>query len=73
MLLHTMIKNFMEVQINMSNAFGIILFYEVMGWFDCQDIGVEQKRPRFNPLYQHNTTCGICIFVCIPCTICVNV
>jgi hypothetical protein len=40
----------MEVQINMLNAFGIILFYEAMGWFDGQDINVEPRRPRFSPL-----------------------
>jgi hypothetical protein len=53
MLLHTMIKKFLEVQRNMSNAFGIILFYKVVGWFDGQNIGVERRRPRFNPFYQH--------------------
>jgi hypothetical protein len=31
----------MEVQKNMSNAFGIILFYKMVGWFDGQNIGVE--------------------------------
>jgi hypothetical protein len=31
MLLYTMVKKFMEVQINMSNAFGIIFFYEKNG------------------------------------------
>jgi hypothetical protein len=61
----------MEVQRNMLNAFGIILFYKVMGWFDGQDIGVELKRLRFNPFYQH-ILCGVCIFIYIPCT-CVNV
>ncbi len=33
----------------MLNAFGIILFYKVAGWFDGQDIGVEPSRPMFNP------------------------
>jgi len=32
-----------------------------------QNIGLEPKRPRFNPLYQH-VLCGVCIFVYIPCT-----
>jgi len=34
MLLYTLTKNFMEVQRNMLNAFGIILYYKVVGWFD---------------------------------------
>jgi hypothetical protein len=34
----------------MFNAFGIILFYKMVCWFDGQDIGVEQKRPMVNPL-----------------------
>jgi hypothetical protein len=67
MLLYTLTKKFMEVQGNMLNPFGIILFYKVIGWFDGQDIGVEPRRPKSNPLYQH-TLCGICIFVYIPCT-----
>jgi hypothetical protein len=33
-LLYTLTKKFMEVQINILNAFGIILFYKVVGWFD---------------------------------------
>jgi hypothetical protein len=57
----------MEVQGNMFNAFGIKLSYEVMGWFDDQDIGVKQRRPRSNPLYQ-NILCGIRIFIFIPYT-----
>jgi hypothetical protein len=32
----------MEVQIYMLNPFRIILFYKVVGWFDGQDIDVEQ-------------------------------
>jgi hypothetical protein len=36
-----MIKIFMEIQRIMSNAFGIILFYKVVGWFDGQNNGVE--------------------------------
>jgi hypothetical protein len=42
MLLYTLTKKFMEVQIYMLNPFGIILFYKVVGWFDGQDIGVVQ-------------------------------
>jgi hypothetical protein len=34
MLVYTLTKTFMEVQGNMLNAFGIILFYKVVGWFD---------------------------------------
>jgi hypothetical protein len=67
MLLYTLTKKFMEVQGCMFNLVGIILFYKVMGWFDGQDIGVEPKKPKFNPLYQH-ILCGICIFIYIPCT-----
>jgi len=40
MLLYTLTKKFMEVQKNMLNEFGIILFYKVVGWFNGQDIGV---------------------------------
>jgi hypothetical protein len=50
MLLYTLTKKFMKVQRNMLNAFGIILFYKVVGRFDGQDIGVELRRLRFNPL-----------------------
>jgi len=64
MLLYMLTKNFMEVQGSMLNPFGIILFYKVIGWFDGQDIGVEPRRPRSNPFYQH-ILCGICIFVYI--------
>ncbi len=56
----------MEIQGNMLNIFGILLFYKVVGWFDGQDIGVESRRPRFNPLYKH-ILCGGCIFINIPC------
>jgi hypothetical protein len=31
MLLHTLTKKFMEVQGNMLNAFGVILFYKMIG------------------------------------------
>jgi hypothetical protein len=57
----------MEIQGKLLNAFGIILFYKVMEWFDGQDIGVEPKRTRFGPLYQY-ILCEICIFVYTPCT-----
>jgi hypothetical protein len=51
MLLYILIENVMKGQGYMLNAFGIILLYKVVRWFDGQDIGVELKRPRFNPLY----------------------
>jgi hypothetical protein len=57
----------MEVQGKLLNAFAIKLFYKVVGWFDGQDIGVDQRRPRFNPLYQ-NILCGVHIFIFIPYT-----
>jgi hypothetical protein len=62
MLLYTLTKNFINVQIYMFNPFGIILFYKVVGWFDGQNIGVDPKRARFNSLYR-NILCGVCIFV----------
>ncbi len=63
----------MEVQRGMLNAFGIILFYKMVGRFDGQDISLEKKRPRFNAPYQH-ILCGVYIFVHIPYTyMCVNV
>jgi hypothetical protein len=40
MLLCTFTKKIMEVWGNMLNAFGIILLYRMVGWFDSQDIGV---------------------------------
>jgi len=49
MLLYTLTEKFMEVQGNTLNAFGIILFYKMMGWFDGQNIGVEPRKPKFNP------------------------
>jgi hypothetical protein len=67
MLLYTLTKKFMQVQKNMLNPFGIILFYKVVGWFDGQDIGVELRKPMFNPFYQH-ILCEVCIFIYIPCT-----
>jgi hypothetical protein len=51
MLLYTLTKKFIKIQKTMLNAFGIILFYKMMWWFDGQNIGVEPKRPRFNPSY----------------------
>jgi hypothetical protein len=62
MLLYTLTKKFIKIQKNMLNAFGIILFYKVVWWFDGQDIGVEPMKPRFNPLYQH-ILCGVCIYI----------
>jgi hypothetical protein len=67
MLLYTLTKQFMEVQGNKLNAFGIILFYKVVGWFHGQNIGVEPKRLMFNLFYQH-ILCEVCIFVYISCT-----
>jgi len=65
MLLYTLTKKIMKVQRNMLNAFGIILFYKVVGWFDGQNnIGWDPQIPKFNPLYQH-ILCGICIFIYI--------
>jgi hypothetical protein len=65
MLLYTLTKNFMEVQGKMLNAFGIILFYKVVGWFYSQNISVEPRQPMFNPLYQ-SILCGIYIpYTCI--------
>jgi hypothetical protein len=66
MLLYTLTKKFMEVQGNMLNAFGIILFYKMVEWFDGQEIGVGPRKTRFNPIYQH-ILCGVCIFINIPC------
>jgi hypothetical protein len=53
----------------MLNAFGIIFFYKLMWWFDGQDIDVETRKPRFNPLYQHKLF-GICTFVYILVYVC---
>jgi hypothetical protein len=68
MLLYTLTKGSIEVQENVLNPFGIILFYKMVWWFNGQDINVKLRRPRFNPLYQH-VLCGICKFVYIFCTI----
>jgi hypothetical protein len=46
-----LIKKFIEIQGNMLNPSSGILFYKVMWWFDGQDIGVELRKPRFNPPY----------------------
>jgi hypothetical protein len=46
MLLYTLTKNFIKVKKNVLNAFGIILFYKMMWWFDGQDIGVELKNTK---------------------------
>jgi hypothetical protein len=51
MLLYTLTKTIMEVRGNMLNAYDIILLYNVVGWFDGQNISVDSKRPKFNPLY----------------------
>jgi len=67
MLFYTLTKDFTEVQGNMLNVFDILLFCKVVGWFDGQDIGVELKKQRFNPLYQY-ILCGVCIFVYVFCT-----
>jgi hypothetical protein len=64
MSLYILTKKIMEVQGNMLNPFGIILFYNVVGWFVHQNIHVGPRRPRFNPLYQH-ILCGVYIFIYI--------
>ncbi len=65
-------KHFIEIQGNMLNAFGIILFYKVVWWFDSHNISLEKKRLRFNAPYQYILR-GVCIFVYMPCTyMCVN-
>jgi hypothetical protein len=72
MFLYKLTKNFMNVQRNILNIFGIILFYKVLGWFDGQNIGVEPRRPRFNPFKRH-ILCGVCIFMYYTLYMCVNV
>jgi hypothetical protein len=47
-LLYKLTKKFIKIQGKMLNAFGTILFYKVIWWFDGQDIVVKPKRPRFN-------------------------
>jgi hypothetical protein len=44
MLLYTLTKKFIEVQINILNAFDIILFYKVVWWFDGQHIVCETNE-----------------------------
>jgi hypothetical protein len=68
MLLYTLTKRFIEVQGKMLNAFGIILFYKVVGWFDNQDISVEPRRPMFNPFTNIYYVEYIYIFIYISCT-----
>jgi len=53
MLLYTLTKKIIEIQGNMLNAFGIIMFYKMVCWFDNQDITMESRRLKFNPLFQH--------------------
>jgi hypothetical protein len=68
-----MIKKFMEVQRNMSNAFGIILFYKVVGWFDGQDIvwnEEDQGSIPFTNIY-YMWSMHICIYTLY--NMCVNV
>jgi hypothetical protein len=60
-------KNFIEIEGNMLNAFGIILFYKVVWWFDGKNIGLKQRKPKLNPLYRH-ILCEVCILIYIPCT-----
>jgi len=55
-------KKFIEIQINMSNAFGIILLYKMVWWFDNQNVGLESRRPKFNLPYQH-ILCGVYIYI----------
>jgi hypothetical protein len=54
MLLYTLTKKFNEVQRNMLNALGIILFYKVVWWFDGQNINVEPSIYLF--IYLHTYT-----------------
>ncbi len=50
MLLYILTKNFMEIQKNMLNAIGMVLFYKVVGWFDGQNIDVETKQIKVQSL-----------------------
>jgi len=46
MLLYTLAKKkIIEIEGNILNAFGIILFYRVVWWFDGQNINVDPRRP----------------------------
>jgi hypothetical protein len=67
MLSYILTKDFMEVQGHMLNVFHIILFYKMVGWFDGQNICVEPRKQKFNPLY-HHILCGVCMFVYVFCT-----
>jgi len=51
MLLYTLTKKFMKAQGNMLDAFCIILFNKMVGWFDGQNIGVKPRKPMFNTFY----------------------
>jgi hypothetical protein len=47
-LSYTLTKNFIEIQGNMLNAFGIILFYKMVWWFDGQHwCGVKKTKVQF--------------------------
>ncbi len=50
MLLYILTKNFMEIQENMLNAIGMVLFYKVVGWFDGQNIDVETEQIKVQSL-----------------------
>jgi len=50
MLLYILTKNFMEIQKNMLNAIGMVLFYKVVGWFDGQNIDVETEQIKVQSL-----------------------
>jgi len=72
MSLYTLIKNFIEIQGNMLNPFGNILFYKVMWWFDGQDIWCGTKETKVqSPLptyviwnmYIHIYTLYMCVNV----------
>jgi hypothetical protein len=56
-------KKFIEIQINMSNAFGIILLYKMVWWFDNHNLGLESRRPKFNLPYQHILCGDIYIYI----------
>jgi hypothetical protein len=59
MLLYTLTKTFIEIQKNMFNAFASMLFYKVVWWFDCQDIGVEPPRGQSSILFNQNILFGV--------------
>jgi hypothetical protein len=72
MLLYKLTKQFIKVQGNMLNAFGIILFYKVMWWFDGQDIWHGTKETK---VQSHLSTYIMwIIYICIyTLYMCVNV